>query len=210
MAYKTVVAIGRQYGSGGRQIGEALASLMGVPFFDRELIKLAAEKSGISPDAFAHIDETATNSLLYALSTGSHLLSGHFSSISDLPMNDKLYILQNNIIRDIVKENESCVIVGRCADFILRDEPNCMSVFIHAPFETRAKRVMEGNDISMSAAETRTQKNDKKRASYYRFYTNREWGNVKNYEISVNSSVLGIPGTAKLLLEFIKAREARS
>lgn len=210
MAYRTVVTIGRQYGSGGRQIGEELARLMGVPFYDRELIQMAAVKSGMSPDTFAHIDETAASSLLYALSTGSFMFSSaHFSAPSELPMNDKLYILQNNLIKDIVNEHPSCVIVGRCADYILRDNKDCVSVFIHAPDDIRAQRVKEGNDVSISQAETMVQKNDKKRASYYRFYTNREWGNIKNYELTVNSSVLGIPGTARLLLEYIKAREAR-
>ena len=142
MGFNTIAAIGRQYGSGGREIGEILAKMMGVPFFDRELIAIAAEKSGVSKDVYAHIDETATNSLLYALSTGAYTFSTHFTTVSDLPLNDKLYIIQTNLIKDIVKENGSCVIVGRCADYILKDDPRCASVFIHAPMKNRIERIM--------------------------------------------------------------------
>ena len=109
MNFNTVIAIGRQYGSGGREIGELLSDMMGIPFFDRELVAIAAEKSGVSKDVYSHIDETATNSLLYALSTGAYTLSSHFTTVNDLPLNDKLYIIQTNLIKDIVKENRGQV-----------------------------------------------------------------------------------------------------
>lgn len=208
MVYKTVVAIGRQYGSDGREIGEILSGLMGVPFFDRELVAIAAEKSGVSKDIYSHIDETATNSLLYALSTGAYTLSGHFTTVNDLPLNDKLYIMQTNLIQDIVKNNGSCVIVGRCADYILKDDPRCLSVFIHAPLKARVQRIMEKENLNAISAESRIIKTDKKRANYYNFYTNREWGNIDNYELCVNSSVLGKQKTAELILEYIKMRES--
>ena len=207
MSYDTVVAIGRQYGSGGREIGELLSRLMGVPFFDRELIALAAERSGVSRDVYAHIDETATNSLLYALSTGAYTFSSHFTSVSDLPLNDKLYIMQTNLIQDLVKQHGSCVIVGRCADYILKDDPRCLSVCIHAPLKDRVERISEKEGLSASQAESRIIKTDKKRANYYNFYTNREWGDVNHYDLCVNSSVLGRDKTAELILDFIKQRE---
>ena len=208
MSYNTVIAIGRQYGSGGREIGELLSDMMGIPFFDRELVAIAAEKSGVSKDIYSHIDETATNSLLYALSTGAYTLSSHFTTVNDLPLNDKLYIIQTNLIKDIVKENGSCVIVGRCADYILKDDPRCVSVFIHAPLKDRIKRIMEKENISAAAAESRIIKTDKKRANYYNFYTNREWGNIDNYELCINSAALGKQKTAELILEYIKKRES--
>lgn len=206
MSYKSIITIGRQYGSGGREIGEELAKLMGVPFYDRELIALAAEKSGVSPDVYAHIDETATNSLLYALSTGAYMFSNHFTTISDLPLNDKLYIIQNNIINEIIKQG-SCVIVGRCADYILRDNPDLISVFIHAPLEKRVERIAEKEKLTPQNAETRIVKTDKKRANYYNFYTNRTWGDITNYDIAVDSTVFGPHGTAELLLEYVKRVE---
>ena len=207
MTFDTVVAIGRQYGSGGREIGELLADLMGVPFFDRELIALAAERSGVSRDVYAHIDETATNSLLYALSTGAYTISGHFTSVSDLPLNDKLYIIQTNLIQDLVRQNGACVIVGRCADYILRDDPRCVSVFIHAPMAARIERICRKEELSPAQAESRIIKTDKKRANYYNFYTNREWGDIKNYDLCINASVLGKEKTAQFILDFIKERE---
>ncbi len=208
MSYRSIITIGRQYGSGGREIGEALAKLMGVPFYDRELIALAAEKSGVSPEVYAHIDETATNSLLYALSTGAYMFSNHFTAMSDLPLNDKLYIIQNNIINELIKQG-SCVIVGRCADYILRDNPDLVSVFIHAPLEKRVERIAAKEGIDAQNAETRIIKTDKKRANYYNFYTNRTWGDITNYDISLDSSVFGATGTAQLLLSFIDKIEAK-
>ena len=207
MTFNTIAAIGRQYGSGGREIGELLADMMGVPFFDRELIAIAAEKSGVSKDVYSHIDETATNSLLYALSTGAYTLSGHFTTVSDLPLNDKLYIIQTNLIKDIVKQNGACVIVGRCADYILKDDPRTASVFIHAPLKNRIARIMEKENLTAAQAESRIIKTDKKRANYYNFYTNRDWGDINNYEFSINSAVLGKEKTAEMIFEFIKNRE---
>ncbi len=209
MGFNTIAAIGRQYGSGGREIGEMLADMMGVPFFDRELIALAAEKSGVSKDVYSHIDETATNSLLYALSTGAYTLSSHFTTVSDLPLNDKLYIIQTNLIKDIVKENGSCVIVGRCADYILKDDPRLASIFIHAPIKSRISRIMEKEGLNAASAESRIIKTDKKRANYYNFYTNREWGDLNNYELCIDSTVLGKEKTAEFIFEFIKNREKK-
>ncbi|MBQ7700432.1 MAG: cytidylate kinase-like family protein [Clostridia bacterium] len=206
MGYNTVIAIGRQYGSGGREIGELLSDMMGIPFFDRELVAIAAEKSGVSKDIYSHIDETATNSLLYALSTGAYTLSNHFTTVNDLPLNDKLYIIQTNLIKDIVKENGACVIVGRCADYILKDDPRCVSIFIHAPLKARVQRIMEKENLNAVSAESRIIKTDKKRANYYNFYTNREWGSINNYELCIDSSVLGKQKTAELILDYIKKR----
>ncbi len=206
MSFKSVITIGRQYGSGGREIGEHLAKLMQVPFYDRELIALAAEKSGVSPEVYANIDETATNSLLYALSTGAYMFSGHFNTLSDLPLNDKLYIIQNNLINELVKQGP-CVIVGRCADYILRDHADTVSVFIHSPLEKRVERIAKKEGITPQIAETRIVKTDKKRANYYNFYTNRTWGDISNYDISLNSSVFGTEGTAQVLFDYIKAVE---
>ncbi len=207
MAYKSIIALGRQYGSGGREIGEKLARLMNVPFYDRELIALAAQKSGIAPETYASIDETATNSLLYALSTGAFMFSSHFTSSVDLPLNDKLYILQNKIISEIAEKEGSCVIVGRCADYILRNNPNCVSVFVYAPLEQRIERIKKKDGITADAAESKIVKTDKRRANYYNFYTNREWGDISNYELAISSYPLGSEKTAEMILDYVKYRE---
>lgn len=207
LAYKSIIALGRQYGSGGREIGEKLARLMDVPFYDRELIALAAQRSGIAPEVYASIDETATNSLLYALSTGAFMFSSHFSSSVDLPMNDKLYILQNKIISDIAEKEGSCVIVGRCADYILRNNPNCVSVFVYAPLEQRIERIKKKDGITADAAESKIVKTDKRRANYYNFYTNQEWGDISSYELAISSYPLGSEKTAEMILEYVKYRE---
>ncbi len=208
MSFKSIITIGRQYGSGGREIGEHLAKLMQVPFYDRELIALAAEKSGVSPEVYANIDETATNSLLYALSTGAYMFSGHFNTLSELPLNDKLYIIQNNLINELVKDGP-CVIVGRCADYILRDYPDMVSVFIHSPLPKRVERIAAKESIAPQTAESRIVKTDKKRANYYNFYTNRTWGDITNYNIALDSSVFGVEGTAEMLLKYVEQFENR-
>ena len=207
MAYKSIIALGRQYGSGGKEVGEKLARMMNVPFYDRELIALAAQKSGIAPEMYASIDETATNSLLYALSTGAFMFTSHFTSSVELPLNDKLYILQNKIINEIAEKEGSCVIVGRCADYILRNNPNCVSVFVYAPLEQRIERIKKKDGISAEAAESKIVKTDKKRANYYNFYTNREWGNISNYELAISSHPLGSEKTAQMILDYVKYRE---
>ncbi|MEE1071829.1 MAG: cytidylate kinase-like family protein, partial [Cellulosilyticum sp.] len=134
MKQKLIITVGRQYGSGGRAIGKKLAEALGISFYNREIIELAAKRSGMSEEAFEKVDETAASSLLYSIATGSYMFGNYVSPQVDLPLNDKLFIMQSEIIKSIAAK-ESCVIVGRCADYILKDRTDVINIFIHADKE---------------------------------------------------------------------------
>lgn len=198
MTDRFVVTIGRQYGSGGKIIGEKLAKALGVPFYDKELLTEAARKSGICQEMFESNDEKPTSSLLYSLVMGTY-------SGDSLPLNHKLFLAQFDAIRSLADKG-SCVIIGRCADYALEDYKNVINVFIHAKMEDRIDRAVAQYGIDINKAEDIIVKTDKKRASYYNFYSSKKWGNVDNYDITVDSSVLGIDDTVKLLKEFVELK----
>lgn len=204
MSCNKIITITRQYGSGGHDIGKMLADKLNIPFYDKELITLAAKESGVSPEVFEHVDEKATNSLLYALSLGLYDYgSGFPASMGDLPVNDKLYILQHKIIKDMA-EMQNFVIVGRCADYILRDKKNVVKVFIYADIESRINRVLQRHDdIDPTRAKQAVLKADKTRSNYYSFYSGQKWGLPENYDLCINSSKLGIEQAADLIMDYI-------
>ena len=166
MSCDKIITITRQFGSGGHEIGEALAKKLEIPFYDKELISLAAKESGVSPEVFDEVDEKATNSLLYSLSVGLYNYGNGFSSMGDLPVNDRLYILQHKIIKELA-EKENFVVVGRCADYVLKDNPNIVKVFIYADIDSRVKRAVDRRDIDPARAKQAVIKADKARANYY-------------------------------------------
>lgn len=199
-----VITIARQYGSGGREIGEKVAELLGIKAYGRELIDLAAEKSGYHPDMLHKADERAAGSLLYSLAVGASVaggIAGHY----DIPINDKLFIVQNDIIKELA-DKEQCVIIGRCGDYALRNYENKISVFIHADYDWRKKRVMERNGVSEKEAENLIVKEDKYRANYYNFYTGHKWGASERYDATFNSSILGIDEIARIISEMAKSK----
>ena len=200
-----IITIGRQFGSGGRAIGEKLAEKLGVPFYDKELISLAAKESGMNPDVFNEVDEKAANSLLYSLSMGMYNFGSGFSPMGDLPVNDKLYILQHKIIRNIA-EKGSCVIVGRCADYVLRDRSDCVNVFIHANMEFRKQEAVKKHGIDEAHAEHIISKTDKSRANYYSFYSGQKWGMTENYDLCIDSSKLSEDHIVDLIAAYIRMR----
>lgn len=204
MSEKISITIARQYGSGGREIGEKVAALLGYKYVDRELITLAAQKSGFHADVINSIDEKATNSLLYTLAMGSNSFgSPHVSYSVDIPINDKLFIIQSDIIKELADEG-SCVFVGRCADYVLSEYKNRISIFLYGDTECRIKRVMERHGgVDEDEAKKLISKIDKRRMNYYNFYTGKKWGKFDNYHLSLNTSVLGIDGTAKIIAEYI-------
>ena len=202
---KYIITIGRQFGSGGRAIGEKLAQKLGISFYDKELISLAAKESGISPEVFENVDEKAANSLLYSLSMGLYSFGSGFSAMGDLPVNDKLYILQHKIIKDIA-EKESCVIVGRCADYILRDNENCVKIFIYADMDFRKKESVKKHGIDEARAEHIINKTDKSRANYYSFYSGQKWGMAENYDLCIDSSKLSENKIVDLIAQYIRIR----
>ncbi len=200
-----IITIGRQFGSGGRAIGEKLAERLGVPFYDKELISLAAKESGINPDVFNEVDEKAANSLLYSLSMGMYSFGSGFSAMGDLPVNDKLYILQHKIIRKIADEG-SCVIVGRCADYVLRDRDDCVNIFFYANMEFRKKEAVKKHGIDEARAEHIITKTDKSRANYYSFYSGQKWGMTENYDLCIDSSKLSEDKIVDLIVSYIRMR----
>ncbi|MBQ3284226.1 MAG: cytidylate kinase-like family protein [Ruminococcus sp.] len=200
-----VITIGRQFGSGGRSIGEKLAKKLGVKFYDKELISLAAKESGMDPEVFEGVDEKAANSLLYSLSMGMYSFGSGFSAMGDLPVNDKLYILQHKIIKDIA-DRENCVIVGRCADYVLRDNPNCVNIFIHANMAFRKEQSIQKHGIDAAHAEHIINKTDKSRANYYSFYSGHKWGMVENYDLCIDSSKIDEDKIVDLIAEYVQMR----
>ncbi len=208
MSEKISITIARQYGSGGREIGEKVAALLGYKYVDRELITLAAQKSGFHADVINSIDEKATNSLLYTLAMGSNSFGApHASYNVDIPINDKLFIIQSDIIKELADEG-SCVFVGRCADYVLSGYKNRISIFLYGDMECRIKRVVERHEgVDEDEAKKLISKTDKRRMNYYNFYTGKKWGKFDNYHLSLNTSVLGVEGTAKIIAEYIKSIE---
>ena len=200
-----IITIGRQFGSGGRSIGEKLAEKLGVPFYDKELISLAAKESGMSPDVFNEVDEKAANSLLYSLSMGMYNFGSGFSAMGDLPVNDKLYLLQHKIIRKIAEEG-SCVIVGRCADYVLRDRDDCVNIFFYANMEFRKQESVKKHGIDEARAEHIITKTDKNRANYYSFYSGQKWGMTENYDLCIDTSKLSEETIVDLIAEYIRLR----
>lgn len=200
----TVITIGRQYGSGGRELGQILAKNLGFEFYDEELVTMAAEKNKMHKDILRAVDEKATKSLLYTLVTGSDLRFFNTSMQYEMPINDKLFITQSEIIKNLA-DKSSCVIVGRCADYVLRDSAQkCLHLFIHADLEHRIQRICQKYDLTPEKAKDKINKVQKSRKTYYNYYSNREWGNVANYDLCVNTGTLGLQKAAEVIEEFVK------
>lgn len=203
MSDKFIITISRQFGSGGREIGKKIADSFGISFYDEELIALAAKESGFSEDIFEKADEAPSNSFLYSLVMGSNPMGSLFFRNDDLLTNDKLFSIQSKVIRDIGKKG-SCVIVGRCSDYILREEKNLTRIYFHADAEFRTKRIMELYNLSEKEAKTSITKADKKRNNYYNYYTGNEWTDLKNYDIIINTSKTGIKNTISTVVNYVK------
>lgn len=191
---KSIITISREFGSGGHSIGEAVARKLGYRFFDRELVNQVAERSGFSPEFIEESGEyaSAKNSLLFAIATANQY------TMNGISMLDKLYIEQTKIIEEIAQEG-NCVIVGRCSDYILREYEDCLHVFIHADMKSRAKRIVERFGEQERSAEKRLNEKDQKRKVYYKNYTGRSWGQAQNYDLCLNSGVLGSERCVELI-----------
>lgn len=201
MEKKVIITIGRQVGSGGRQIGKKLAEELGIAFYDKELINLASKESGICGEFFEKADEKTSGSLLQAFAMGFSMNNAIFQN-NDYLSNESLFQIQSDVIRKVAAE-KSCILVGRCADYILRDHPDCISIFISASMEDRVRQVMEYNQLTEKEAEEYIHKVDKSRASYYNYYTDKEWGAAASYDLCMNSSVFGIQGTTDFIHSII-------
>ena len=198
-----VINLGRQLGSGGKEIGEKLSQLLGFAFYDKELIQLAAKQSGLCKELFEKADEHASKGFWGSIfSPGIPLLGDTTSPYMNCLNDDSLFQIQSEVIREIAQK-ESAIFVGRCADYILRDRENVINLFINAPLEFRVNRIVASTKLSQQEAEELIQKVDKQRSSYYNYYTYKAWGAAPSYNLCIDSSVLGIEGTTKFLLEFI-------
>ena len=204
MKDKIIITIARQYGSGGREIGEKVAKKLGIPIYDKELITEAATRGSLDESVTKKADESAANSLLYTLAMGSNVLGTTMHFGYKMPLNDKLFLLQSEVIKEYAKK-ESCVIIGRCADYVLRDEKNIFRIFVYGDLDHRQARVAQRHpELKSSQIIDVINKTDKRRSSYYNFYTGNKWGKYDNYDIAINSSTLGIDGAAELICSCIK------
>ena len=200
---KTVITIGRQFGSGGREIGERVAEYFGINFYDKELLTRAAKDSGFCEEMIKSHDERPTNSFLYNLVMDTYSFGYNASSFVDMPISHKVFLAQFDAIKSIANEGP-CVIVGRCADYALSEMDNCIRFFIYADEDAKAKRIMEKYDLSDEKARELMVKKDKQRQSYYNYYSSKKWGRADSYDFCLNSAVLGVEGTVKLIIQIIE------
>lgn len=206
---KTVITIGRQFGSGGREIGEKLSKAYGISYYDRELLARAAKESGFCEEILQNHDERPTNSFLYNLVIDTYSFGYNSSSFVDMPISQKVFLAQFDTIKKVADEGP-CVIVGRCADYALDGRTNVINLFIYADDDFKIKRVMDIYDLDENKARDMINKKDKQRQSYYNYYTNRKWGKADTYDLCINSSVLGIDGSVKLIKQFVEDFEAKA
>ena len=198
-----VITISRQFGSGGHEVGEKLAKRLELPFYVKELIALAAKKSGFSEEVFSDVDEKATSSLLYSMVMGSYAFGTRVPGINEMPINDKLFIIQSDIIKKAAAEGP-CVIVGRCADYILREHPNCLHVFVHADKAARIKRIVGLGYCDEKKAPDFVTKKDKQRANYYIFYSNNRWDDLQNYDLTIDTSRFSVDLAVDMIIDAAK------
>ncbi|MBO6147623.1 MAG: cytidylate kinase-like family protein [Lachnospiraceae bacterium] len=205
---KSVITIGRQFGSGGREIGQKVAAEFGIKCYDKELLARAAKDSGLCEEVFEHHDEVPTNSFLYNLVMDTYSFGYNSSAYVDMPVSHKVFLAQFDTIKKLADE-EPCIIVGRCADYALTGRDNLIKLFISADEETKTKRIMERFSLNEEQAKEMCVKKDKQRRSYYDYYSSKKWGHVNTYDLSINSSVLGLDGTAELIIQYVNDVEKR-
>ena len=207
MGSNEIYTIGREFGSLGKQVGQELAKRLGIKFYDKELLQKAAKESGLCEEIFESHDEKPTNSFLYSLVMDTYT-GGSYSTAPflDMPLNHKVFLAQFDAIKKLA-EKESCVIVGRCADYALEDDPFAVSVFVKASIDERVKRIKSLYELNDSKAADLIQKTDKKRASYYNYYSSKKWGDAKSYDLCVDSGLVGIEGAIEVILKFIELKE---
>lgn len=201
-----VITIGRECGSAGRLIGQKLAADLGVKCYDKELLTLAAKNSGLCEELFKTHDEKPTSSFLYSLVMDTYSLGYNTSAYMDMPINHKIFLAQFDTIKKLAEE-ESCVIVGRCADYALADYPNTVSVFICGDEEDKIHHLMERHNVDEAKAKDIMIKTDKRRASYYNYYSSKRWGSCKSYDMCISSSAVGYDGAVDVIKEFAKKKQ---
>ncbi len=202
---KTVITIGRQYGSAGHEIGEKVANYFNIPFYDKSILTRAAKDSGFCEEMIQNHDERPTNSFLYNLVMDTYSFGYNSSSFVDMPISHKVFLAQFDTIKKIADEGP-CVIVGRCADYALSDYDNVLNLFIYADEDAKIRRIKERfEDVKTDdQAKDMMNKKDKQRQSYYNYYSSKKWGRADSYDLCINSSKLGIEGTVKFIIQYIE------
>lgn len=199
---KKIITITRQYGSGGREIGRKLAEAYGIPFYDNEIISRAAKDTGFAEAAFERAEDKASNSLLYSIAMGMNVFSSQDVGFSGLSLDDRIFLAQSKVIRNVAAEGP-CVIVGKCADYILREQENVVNLFIRASLDFRIRRAVEVEGISQEKSAEAVMKKDKSRANYYKYHSGERWDNVLNYDMAICSDLCGIDGTVACLKAYL-------
>ena len=201
MAYK-VITISREFGTGARTIGQKLAEELGFAYYDRAIIQMAAEKSGLSPDFIAKNEEKTNNNFLFNIATSAYISSG-INLQYTVPVNDRAFIAQSDVIREVASQG-NCVIIGRCANYVLHDHPNVMRVFVRAEKADRIERCINEYGYDPKTVEAEVAKIDKGRASYYKYYTGSAWKDMDNYDFCINTSRTDIDLAVKALADFAR------
>lgn len=198
----TVITIGRQFGSRGREIGRKVAEYYNIPFYDKELISRAAKESGFCEEMIEVHDERPTSSFLYNLVMDTYSFGYNSSSFVDMPISHKIFLAQFDTIKKVAAEGP-CVIVGRCADYALSERDNVLKLFIYGDEVLRISSIAKRYELSEQKAKDMVVKKDKQRSSYYNYYTSKKWGRADSYDLCINSSLLGIDGTVKLIIQAV-------
>jgi cytidylate kinase len=204
----TIITIGRQFGSEGREIGRLVAEHYGIPFYDKDLITRAAKESGFCEEMIEVHDERPTSSFLYNLVMDTYSFGYNASSFVDMPISHKIFLAQFDTIKKIADEGP-CVIVGRCADYALTDRDDVMNLFIYGDDKYKLNHIMKKYDLSEQKAKEMINKKDKQRQSYYNYYSSKKWGHAASYDLCINSSILGNEGTKNLIIQAIEVFESR-
>lgn len=207
----TIITIGRQFGSGGREIGLKVAEALGIPCYDKELLTRAAKESGFCEEMLVNHDERPTNSFLYNLVMDTYSFGYNSNSYSDMPISHKVFLAQFDTIKKIGSEGP-CVIVGRCADYALADFDNVLNIFIFADDSFKVRHLMERFPELKTTDKARDYyiKKDKQRQSYYNYYSSKKWGRAESYDLCINSAKLGIEGTVNLIKQYVEDFEKES
>ena len=206
---KNIITISRQYGSGGREIGEKLAEKLGIPFYDNKLISLAAKESGFAESAFENVENKATSSLLYSIAMGINAYGNRDIGFTHLSLDDQIYLAQSDVIRKIAAEGP-CVIVGRCADYVLKDFKNVVHIFIWADINYRKDRAINQYHLPAQKADEEIIKADKRRANYYNYHATGKWGKAENYHLSIRSDFIGIDNSVDCIIRYLEFGERRT
>lgn len=202
MDKKVIVTISREYGSGGRIIGSKVAEKLGIPFYDRKIIELSAEKSGLAVSFVENTEQKIKNKFLHNLAFGGYYMGADLGA-AQLSLPDKLFIATCEIIRNLAEEG-SCVIVGRCADYVLKKRDDVINIFVYSDLEHKTQRAIAEYGIEPDKAAAEVQKTDKYRANHYNYYTEQTWGDKNNYHLCLNSGFLGVDNTVDIIVDAVK------